>query len=108
MPCIIATSNYRRRLKRIVAGIFVECVTLLDNVGLIDFLHLVIRIDIFDTDRNGCLGAVRFTHYCLCHFLRDLRFLLLGATGLKLYDDVWHRSILPFSIFEPSAGTESR
>ena len=42
-PCIIAISNSRRRLKRIVAAIFVECVTLLDNVGLIGHPRLYLR-----------------------------------------------------------------
>ena len=48
-------------------GTLLACERSLTKLGT-DYVDLdpVIRLYIFDADRNGCLGAVRSTRYCFC------------------------------------------
>src|SRR5206468_8712823 len=82
------------QFRQVVSRLLVELVRLVHDVGLVDLLRPVPRLDLLHRDRDGLLPVAQHVHHVLGDRLGETGLLPLGFTRPELHDDMRHDLLL--------------
>src|SRR5438552_1730578 len=93
MPLQLATTS---QFSLVVSGLLVEFVPVALNVGFVDCLYPVLRLNFFHCYRHRLVSVMQNLHDIFGDCFSEPTFLLFGLAGPQLDDHMRHCSLLMF------------